>query len=210
MAKKSATKRERRTRRFVIRLTESEYTALEQMARHKGLKVLPTAGRRPHATKKRSGSPSVPGKVSRLLDIYTLIAQGHHPSVQFLMNLLAVSRRTAFRYLRIIDTIEHITYDPNRKGYTFVEGSRAEKLNLSYDELIVVLAAGEAVSHLGKAFGESFRTLIHSLDGTRRVDLTARPRRYQGSRMQRTGQPRSIKHNSGRRGKSGNSGHYPG
>lgn len=102
--------------------------------------------------------------MTRLLEIYTLIAQGRHPSVALLMDRLSISKRTVFRYLRIIDTIDRIAYDPTQGGYTFVEGNRADKLRLSHDELAVVLAAGEAVSHLGKSFGERFRRLIGNLD----------------------------------------------
>jgi predicted DNA-binding transcriptional regulator YafY len=96
--------------------------------------------------------------------MYTLIAQGRRPSVRLLMDRLDISKRSVFRYLSIIDTIDRITYDPARRGYAFVEGNRVEKLRLSHDELAVVLAAGEAVSHLGKSFGERFRRLIGNLD----------------------------------------------
>jgi predicted DNA-binding transcriptional regulator YafY len=98
------------------------------------------------------------------MEMYTLIAQGRRPSVPILMNRLGISKRTVFRYLRIIDTIDRITYDPKQKGYAFLEGNRADKLRLSHDELTVVLAAGEAVSHLGKSFGERFRRLIGNID----------------------------------------------
>jgi hypothetical protein len=125
------------------------------------VKQPPTGGKK---TKKPSKALSIPEKVTRLLEIYTLIAQGRHPSVALLMDRLGISKRTVFRYLRIIDTIDRITYDPTQGGYTFVEGNRADKLRLSHDELAVVLAAGEAVSHLGKSFGERFRRLIGNLD----------------------------------------------
>jgi predicted DNA-binding transcriptional regulator YafY len=96
--------------------------------------------------------------------MYTLIAQGRYPSVSLLMDRLDISKRTVFRYLGIIDTIDHVTYDPKQRGYAFVEGNRADKLKLSHDELAVFLAAGEAVSHLGKSFGERFRKLIGNID----------------------------------------------
>jgi len=115
-------------------------------------------------TKKGSRPLSIPEKVTRLLEIYTLIAQGRHPSVRLLMDRLGISKRTVFRYLRIIDTIDRITYDQRQRGYAFADGNRVEKMRLSHDELAVVLAAGEAVSHLGKSFGERFRRLIGSLD----------------------------------------------
>ena len=114
--------------------------------------------------KKRSNPLSIPEKVIRLLEIYTLIAQGRYPSVGLLMNRLGISKRTVFRYLEIIDMINPITYDPEQKGYAYIEGNRIESLRLSHDELLMVLAAGEAVSHLGKPFGERFRRLISSLD----------------------------------------------
>ena len=115
-------------------------------------------------TKKRSSTPGIPEKVTRLLEMYTLIAQGRRPSVSLLMDRLGISKRTVFRYLSIIDTIDRITYDAEQRGYAFVQGNRVEKLRLSHDELAVVLAAGEAVSHLGKSFGERFRRLIGNLD----------------------------------------------
>ena len=96
--------------------------------------------------------------------MYTLIAQGRGPSVTLLMDRLGISKRTVFRYLTIIDTIDRIAYDPKQRGYVFADGNRADKLRLSHDELAVVLAAGEAVSHLGKSFGERFRRLIGNLD----------------------------------------------
>ena len=114
--------------------------------------------------KKRSQPLRIPEKVIRLLEIYTLIAQGRYPSVGLLMNILGISKRTVFRYLEIIDMINPITYDPKQKGYTYTEGNRIESLRLSHDELLMILAAGEAVSQLGKPFGERFRRLISSLD----------------------------------------------
>jgi len=125
------------------------------------VKQPPTGGKK---TKEPSKPLNIPEKVTRLLEMYTLIARGRRPSVRLLMNRLGISKRTVFRYLSIIDTIDRITYDPKQKGYAFVEGNRADKLRLSHDELAVVLAAGEAVSHLGKSFGERFRRLISNLD----------------------------------------------
>ena len=114
--------------------------------------------------KKRSKPLSIPEKVLRLLEIYTLIAQGRHPSVTLLMQRLAISKRSVFRYLEVIGMIHPVTYSADRKGYAFVEGSRIGTLKLSHEELLVILAAGEAVSHLGKPFEECFRRLIGSLD----------------------------------------------
>ena len=132
------------------------------MARPQGERSL----REPKANdkKKRSRPLSIPEKVIRLLEIYTLIAQGRHPSVRLLMNRLGISKRTVFRYLEIIDMINPITYDLEQKGYAHTDGNGMEKLRLSHDELLMVLAAGEAVSRLGKPFGERFRRLISSLD----------------------------------------------
>jgi predicted DNA-binding transcriptional regulator YafY len=114
--------------------------------------------------KKRSRPLSIPEKVLRLLEIYTLIAQGRYPSVTLLMSRLAISKRSVFRYLEVIGMIHPVIFNVDRKGYAFVEGSRIGKLRLSHEELLVILAAGEAVSHLGKPFEECFRRLIESLD----------------------------------------------
>ena len=119
--------------------------------------------------KKRSKPLNIPEKVLRLLEIYTLIAQGRYPSVTLLINRLEISKRSVFRYLEVIGMIHPVIYDPEQKGYAFVEGSRIGKLRLSHEELLVILAAGEAVSHLGKPFEECFRRLIGSLD----LDRTA-------------------------------------
>ncbi|MEO0250224.1 MAG: hypothetical protein ABIN58_12020 [candidate division WOR-3 bacterium] len=127
---------------------------------------------RERATKKRSKPLAIPEKVLRLLEIYTLIAQGRYPSVNLLMNRLGISKRSVFRYLDMISMIHPVTYDPQQKGYVFAEDNHIARLRLSHDELLVILAAGEAVSHLGKPFEDCFRRLIASLD----LDRKAEPR----------------------------------
>jgi predicted DNA-binding transcriptional regulator YafY len=120
--------------------------------------------------KKRSRTLNIPEKVLGLLEIYTLIAQARHPSVTLLMSRLAISKRSVFRYLGMVSMIHPIVYNPEQKGYAFAEGNRIGKLKLSHEELLVVLAAGEAVSHLGKPFEECFRRLIGSLDLDRKAE----------------------------------------
>lgn len=60
----------------------------------------------------------------------------------------------------MIGSIDPIEYDKGRGGYAFIHGDRLKKFILSQDELITLLTAGEAVSHLGAPFQESFRELI--------------------------------------------------
>jgi predicted DNA-binding transcriptional regulator YafY len=105
-------------------------------------------------------------KVIRLLDIYTMIAQKKYPSVAQIAERMAVSERSVFRYLEIINLIDAIEFDPERKGYLFTSGDRIKKLSLKEEELTVLLAAGEAVSHLGKSLGESFQELLGRLATT--------------------------------------------
>lgn len=114
--------------------------------------------------KRRSKPLAIPEKVLRLLEIYTLVVQGRYPSVTLLMSRLAISKRSVFRYLEVIGMIRPVVYEPVQKGYAFAEDNRIGKLRLSHEELLVILAAGEAVSHLGKPFEECFRRLIGSLD----------------------------------------------
>jgi predicted DNA-binding transcriptional regulator YafY len=114
-------------------------------------------------------------KVIRLLDIYTMIAQKKYPSVAQLAERMAVSERSVFRYLEIINLIDAIEFDPERKGYLFTNGDRIKKLSLKEEELTVLLAAGEAVSHLGKSLGDSFQELLGRLATTAKKAGGKRP-----------------------------------
>ena len=99
-------------------------------------------------------------KVIRLLGIYTMIAQKKYPSVQKLKEEFGVSERSIYRYLEIINLIDGIEFNDEMKGYVFTNGDRIKKLSLKEQELVVLLAAGEAVSHLGKLLGENFQQLV--------------------------------------------------
>jgi predicted DNA-binding transcriptional regulator YafY len=105
-------------------------------------------------------------KVIRLLETYTLIAQKQHPSVSSLMERFDISKRSVFRYLEIISFIDPIEFDHERNGYTFTNGDRIKKLSLSEGELLVLLAAGEAVSHLGQPLAEKFGHLVEKIATT--------------------------------------------
>ena len=109
---------------------------------------------------RRSKPTGISEKVIRLLEIYTMIAQKHFPSVQALRDHFHVSERSVYRYLEIINMIDGIEYDQERKGYRFTNGDRIKKLILSDNELLVLFAASEAVSHLGEPLGQSFQDLI--------------------------------------------------
>ncbi len=102
-------------------------------------------------------------KVTRLLEIYTMIAQNRFPSVQHLADCYRVSKRTVFRYIEIINFIDPVEYDPEKKGYKFTHGDRIKKLSLSDSELLTLFAAGETVSRLGNIFGETFQELANKM-----------------------------------------------
>jgi predicted DNA-binding transcriptional regulator YafY len=110
---------------------------------------------------KNSKPAGISEKVIRLLEIYTMIAQKHFPSVQTLREHFQVSERSVYRYLEIVNMIDAIEYDQERKGYKFTNGDRIKKLGLSDDELLVLFAASEAVSHLGDALGRGFEELMN-------------------------------------------------
>ena len=112
---------------------------------------------------KRVKSTGISEKVVRLLEIYSIIAQKKFPSVGYLAERYRVSERTIYRYLSMIGSIDLIGYDRDREGYTFINGDRLKKLILSDEELITLLTAGEAVSHLGTTFQESFKRLIERM-----------------------------------------------
>ena len=98
-------------------------------------------------------------KVTRLLEIYTMIAKQEFPSIQDFIEEYGITKRTAFRYLELINFVDPVEYDKERKGYRFTHGDRIKKPSLSENELITLLAAGEAVARLGGDFGETFREL---------------------------------------------------
>lgn len=119
----------------------------------------------------KPGKPAgISEKVIRLLEIYTMIAQKQHPSVPFLKERFAVSERSVYRYLEIINMIDAIEYDGEHRGYIFTHGDRIKKFALSENEMLVLFAASEAVSHLGQPLGAGFEALM-----SRVVSATKRP-----------------------------------
>jgi predicted DNA-binding transcriptional regulator YafY len=112
---------------------------------------------------KQRSPAGISEKVIRLLEIYTMIAQKQFPSVPSLKEHFHVSERSVYRYLEIINMIDGIEYDQERKGYTFTNGDRIKKLSLSDNELLVLFAASEAVSHLGESLGHGFQELMNRM-----------------------------------------------
>ena len=115
--------------------------------------------------KKRSAThPSgISDKVVRLLKIYTMIAQKKYPSINRLCEEFEVSERTIFRYLEIINLIDSIEFDKDKEGYRFLQGDRIKKLTLPEDQLLMLLAVGETVAHLGSSLKDSFQRFIENL-----------------------------------------------
>jgi predicted DNA-binding transcriptional regulator YafY len=112
----------------------------------------------------KAGKPAgISEKVIRLLGIYTMIAQKRYPSVPFLNEHFHVSERSVYRYLEIINMIDGIEFDQERKGYAFTNGDRIKKLTLSDNELLVLFATSEAVSHLGEPLGHGFQELMNRM-----------------------------------------------
>jgi predicted DNA-binding transcriptional regulator YafY len=99
-------------------------------------------------------------KVIRLLEVYTIIAQGRHPSIASLMEQFGVTERTIFRYLEQINIIDAIEFDREKNGYLFTHGDRIKKLRLDDQELITLFTAGEALTHLGASFRTNFQSLL--------------------------------------------------
>jgi len=102
-------------------------------------------------------------KVIYLLEIYTMIAHKKYPTVTFLSERFKVSPRTIYRYLEIINMIDAIELDQERKGYVFTTGDRIKKIGLTDSEFLVLLAAGDAVSHLGHPFRDEFQRVVEKM-----------------------------------------------
>ena len=114
-------------------------------------------------------------KVIRLLDIYTLMAHQQFPSVSSLMERFHVSKRSVYRYLEIIGLIDSIEFDHERNGCKFTHGDRIKKLTLNDAELLVLLAAGEAVAHLGDPLAENFKRLVEKVAVTTKAGKKEKP-----------------------------------
>lgn len=109
-----------------------------------------------------AGKPAgISEKLVRLLEIYTAIARKKYPSVADLADRFGVTKRTVFRYLELINMIDPVELDKERNGYVFIHGDRSKKERLADEELMTLFTAGEALSHLGEPFRESFRSLVN-------------------------------------------------
>lgn len=112
---------------------------------------------------KKSKPAGISDKVINILKAYTLISRNKYPSVRYLAEELEVKERTVYRYLEIINMIDSIEFDRERKGYKFMNGDLIKKLILSDEEFLLLLVMGETVSHLGEPFKEEFRKLTDSI-----------------------------------------------
>jgi predicted DNA-binding transcriptional regulator YafY len=117
----------------------------------------------PEKRKKKENPAGISEKVTRLLELYSMIAENRYPSLDSLAAHFGVTRRTVHRYLEIIRAIDAIDFDPDRKGYFFASGSRLKKLVISREDLATLLTTGEAVSHLGRTFQENFQKLTERM-----------------------------------------------
>ncbi len=117
----------------------------------------------PEKKKKKENPAGISEKVTRLLELYSMIAENRYPSIDSLAAHFGVTRRTVHRYLEIIRAIDAIDFDPDRKGYFFASGSRLKKLVISREDLATLLTTGEAVSHLGKTFQDNFQKLTERM-----------------------------------------------
>jgi predicted DNA-binding transcriptional regulator YafY len=120
----------------------------------------------------KSKPAGISEKVVRLLESYTLIARKEFPSVKRLMEHFHVTERTVYRYLEIINFIDPVEYDREMDGYKFTHGDRIKKPAVSEQELLVLLAAGEAVTHLGPAFHEHFEKVVAKMVSSGRTGRT--------------------------------------
>lgn len=102
----------------------------------------------------------ISGKVIRILDAYTLIAQNTYPSVALLKDKLEISERSVYRYLEIINMIDPIDFDRERDGYKFTNAARIKKFRLSERDFLLLLAMGESVSHLGEPLKNYYKAFI--------------------------------------------------
>ena len=65
----------------------------------------------PEKRMKKDRSAGISDKVTRLLELYSLIAENRYPTLSFLAEHFGVTRRTVHRYLEIIRTIDAVDFD---------------------------------------------------------------------------------------------------
>ena len=117
--------------------------------------------------KKKPGKPAgISEKFTRLLEIYALIAQNRFPSIDSLVDRYGVSKRTAYRYIEVIDFIDRIEIDKDRNGYRFINGDRIKKVFLSDNELLMLLITGETAANLGGNFKKAFQVFVAGIANT--------------------------------------------
>ena len=120
--------------------------------------------------KRKAHKPAgISGKVINLLDIYTLIAQNKYPSLDSITQRCEASRRTIHRYLEIINMIDPIDFDKERRGYKFVNVDRIKRVFLTDNELLMLLVTGEIASNLGGNFKKAFQDFVASIANTRKL-----------------------------------------
>jgi predicted DNA-binding transcriptional regulator YafY len=130
------------------------------MERIGGAHLIPRGSQYP---KKKNKLAGISDKFIRLLKIYTIIAQKRYPSAKSLAENLGVNERTIYRDLSVINLVDQVDYDTERKGYVFTHGDSIKKPLLSDEELMTLFTAGEAVSHLGTPFRENFQHLVEKM-----------------------------------------------
>lgn len=113
--------------------------------------------------KKQRKAAGISAKIISILDIYTMIAQKQYPTVRDFAEKCRVTERTVYRYLSIIGMVDPIEYDREHGGYTFTYGDRTKKLKLTEEELMILLATGQAVSQLGPSFRDSFQGIVNKM-----------------------------------------------
>jgi len=120
---------------------------------------------------KKSHPAGISEKVIRLLETYTAIAQNKFPAVESLSERFGVTQRTTYRYLEIINFIDPIEFDKERKGYKFTRGDRIKRLALTDSEFLLLLTMSEGVSHLGKPLKEAFQEFIANVSNVKKLPL---------------------------------------
>jgi len=104
-----------------------------------------------------------------ILKLLNMIDGGCRYGVDDFARELEISRRTALRYIRIIESSGFpIYYDKKEKHYRFMDGYSLKKLNLSKDELNTVMFSGNYLRLLGEQFEDLHKSttgkITHSVD----------------------------------------------
>jgi predicted DNA-binding transcriptional regulator YafY len=111
------------------------------------------------------------GKFDRLLKILSVLNDKQTCIAEDLAESLGVAKRSVYRYIASLKEAEFpISFDPEKKTYSFEDGYTLKKTRLNPDEMLVLALAGKFLKPLGGTFEKSLESLKRRIADSPRSD----------------------------------------